>query len=154
MTNNDILRSLRYSLALGNAKMVSLFALSQHEITQAELMALLAKDDDPNFVECSDGELGLFLDGLIIDRRGSRGADGPPPPPVAKLTNNEILKKIRIALELKEDDMLDMLKLGGMDISRSELGALFRKEDHKHYKPCGGQLLRNFLKGLTLKLRP
>ena len=153
MNNNDILRSLRYSLELSNAKMVNLFGLSQREIGQADLMNLLAKDDDPNFVECGDTDLALFLDGLILDRRGPREPGAPPPKTAERLTNNEILRKIRIALELKEDDMLEMLKLGGMEMSRPELSALFRKVDHKHYKAAGGQLLRNFLKGLTVKNR-
>jgi uncharacterized protein YehS (DUF1456 family) len=156
MNNNDVLRSLRYALNLGNAKTVEIFALAHHEISPAHLMALLSKEDDPGFEECTDRELTFFLDGLIVDRRGPR-ADAPParaatPPP--RLTNNEVLKKIRIALELKEEDMLSIVKLGGMEISASELGALFRKEQHKNYKPAGDQLLRYFLRGLTLRLRP
>jgi uncharacterized protein YehS (DUF1456 family) len=70
-----------------------------------------------------------------------------------RLTNNAILKKLRIALQLKEDDMVGILKLAGVDISTSELTALFRKEGHRNYKECGDQFLRNFLKGLTLRYR-
>ena len=73
--------------------------------------------------------------------------------PDSRLTNNIILKKLRIALELKEDDMLAVLKLGEVDISKSELSALFRKEGHKNYKECGDQFLRKFLKGLSLRYR-
>jgi uncharacterized protein YehS (DUF1456 family) len=69
------------------------------------------------------------------------------------LNNNAIMRKIRIALELKEDDMLGILKLDEVVISSSELSAFFRKKDHKNYKECGDQFLRSFLKGLALRYR-
>ena len=71
------------------------------------------------------------------------------------LSNNDILKKIRIALELKDDDIVNILKLADFEISKSELNALFRRDDHPNYMPCGDQLLRNFLNGLiTFKRGP
>ncbi len=71
------------------------------------------------------------------------------------LTNNDILKKIRVALELRDDDIIEILKLNDFEITKSELNALFRKEDHPNYVPCGDQLLRNFLNGLiTYKRGP
>lgn len=71
------------------------------------------------------------------------------------LTNNDILKKIRVALELKDEDIIHILKLSEFDISKSELNALFRKPDHPNYRECGDQLLRNFLNGLiTFKRGP
>jgi uncharacterized protein YehS (DUF1456 family) len=73
--------------------------------------------------------------------------------PDSRLTNNAILKKIRIALELKEDDMLAILKLADVDLSKSELTALFRKEGHKNYKECGDQFLRKFLRGISIRYR-
>jgi uncharacterized protein YehS (DUF1456 family) len=69
------------------------------------------------------------------------------------LTNNDILKKLRVALNLKDEDIIDILRLVEFDISKSELGAIFRKEDHPNYKPCGDQLLRNFLNGLIIYKR-
>jgi uncharacterized protein YehS (DUF1456 family) len=66
------------------------------------------------------------------------------------LTNNDILKKIRVALELKDEDVVKILKLADFDISKSELNALYRKPDHPNYKECGDQLLRNFLNGLII----
>ena len=69
------------------------------------------------------------------------------------LTNNSILKKLRIALKFREDDMLSTLKLAGMNLSKSELSALFRKEGQRHYKECGDQILRNFLQGMTMRYR-
>ena len=71
------------------------------------------------------------------------------------LTNNDILKKLRVALDLKDDDIIHILSLSDFEVSKSELSALFRKEDHPNYRPCGDQLLRNFLNGLiTYKRGP
>ena len=71
------------------------------------------------------------------------------------LTNNDILKKIRVALELKDEDVVAILKLADFEITKSELNALYRKPDHPNYKECGDQLLRNFLNGLiTYKRGP
>lgn len=155
MINNDILRRVRYALDLSNAKMISLFKQAQQNITHTELKALLEKEEEEGFIECKDRQLRVFLDALITDRRGARDPKAPQLKPnvYAQLNNNDILKKLRIALELKEHDMLSILALGGMKLSSSELSALFRKKKHKHYKVCGDQLLRNFLNGLTKKLR-
>jgi uncharacterized protein YehS (DUF1456 family) len=96
--------------------------------------------------------LSFFLDGLIVQRRGRRES-AEAPKPDASLNNNAILKKLRIALDLKEEDMLTLMKLAGVTISKSELSALFRNKGHKHYKECGDQFLRNFLQGLTIRHR-
>jgi len=89
-----------------------------------------------------------------VHKRGRRESDsGEPPKPDASLNNNAILKKLRIALDLKEDDMLAIMKLAGVVISKSELRALFRNKGHKHFKECGDQFLRNFLQGLTIRNR-
>lgn len=154
MTNNDILRRLRYALNLRDSTMIEIFKLSDHEIEQSGLSALLKKEDEEGYADCSDKVMELFLDGLIVYRRGRKETK----PDQAKkqgpiLTNNSILKKLRIALELKEDDMLEILELGDVDISKSELNALFRKEGHRNYKECGDQFLRNFLKGLAIRYR-
>jgi len=69
------------------------------------------------------------------------------------LTNNDILKKLRVALNLRDEDIIHILTLVDFSISKSELGAIFRKEDHPNYKPCGDQLLRNFLNGLVIYKR-
>jgi uncharacterized protein YehS (DUF1456 family) len=69
------------------------------------------------------------------------------------MTNNDILKKLRVALNLRDDDIIAILKLVDFNVTKSELGALFRREDHPNYKPCGDQLLRNFLNGLIVKMR-
>ena len=66
------------------------------------------------------------------------------------LTNNDILKKLRVALELRDDDIVKILKLVDFDITKSEVNALYRNPEHENYKECGDQLLRNFLNGLII----
>ena len=154
MTNNDILRQLRYVLNINDSTMIEIFKLADHEIEQSNLTGLLKKEDEEGFVNCSDDVLRYFLDGLILHKRGRKEIKpGETRKSDSRLTNNTILKKLRIALELKEDDMLGILKLANVDISKSELTALFRKEGHKNYKECGDQFLRKFLKGLSLRYR-
>ena len=154
MTNNDILRQLRYALNINDSTMIEIFKLADHEIEQSNLTGLLKKEDEEGFVNCGDDVLGYFLDGLILHKRGRKEIKpGETRKPDSRLTNNTILKKLRIALELKEDDMLGILKLADVDISKSQLTALFRKEGHKNYKECGEQFLRKFLKGLSIRYR-
>ena len=154
MTNNDILRRLRYALDISNPVMIKIFKLSEHEIDLSGLTAILKKEDEEGYVECSDKVMELFLNGLIVHRRGRKEtAPGQAKKSDSPLTNNAILKKLRIALELKEDDMIGILKLAGVNMSGHELTALFRKEGHRNYKECGDQFLRNFLKGLTVRDR-
>ena len=69
------------------------------------------------------------------------------------MTNNDIFKKLRVALMLRDDEIVDILKKADFNISKSELGAFFRKEDHPNYMECGNQVLRNFLNGLVIHLR-
>ncbi|MHB8057844.1 MAG: YehS family protein [Desulfuromonadaceae bacterium] len=154
MNNNDILRRLRYALDISNPTMIEIFQLSGCTIEQPTLVKLLKKEEEEEFISCSNPLMSLFLDGFIVLKRGRRETDTEQPPkPDASLNNNAILKKLRIALDLKEDDMLAIMKLAGVAISKSELSALFRNKGHKHYKECGDQFLRNFLQGLTVKQR-
>lgn len=69
------------------------------------------------------------------------------------MTNNDIFKKLRVALQLRDDEIIEILQLVDFRISKSELGAFFRAEDHPNYKECGDQILRNFLNGLVIHLR-
>lgn len=148
--NNDVLRSIRYALDLPDAAIGEMVRLAGGEIAADLIPALLKKEDEAGFVECDDDLLVAFLDGLILTRRGPSDA---APAPIKRLTNNIILKKIRIAFELKEDDLHDIIKLAGFQISKPELSAVFRNPDSKNYRVCGDQLLRYFLKGLSLRLR-
>ena len=154
MTNNDVFRRLRYALNLNNQAVVEAFRLSGMKMGQADITSLVKKDDEEGFRECADEVLQAFLDGLIALKRGKReGADDKPAPSPEELTNNDVLKKIRIALSLKEDEMLAIFKLAKFPVSKSELSAVFRAKGQDNYKPCGDQMLRNFLKGLTMKCR-
>lgn len=69
------------------------------------------------------------------------------------MDNNDVFKKLRVALHLRDDEIVNILKLVNYDITKSELSAIFRKDDHPNYKPCGDQLLRNFLNGLIIHMR-
>ncbi|MCX7097022.1 MAG: DUF1456 family protein [Methylococcales bacterium] len=153
MINNDVLRRVRFALALKDQTMLDIFALSDVVVTREELLHWLKKDNEPDFVNLGDKRLAQFLDGLIIFRRGKQ----ENPPQVVKkaepLSNNIILKKLRIALEFKEEDMLNTLKLADFELSKGELSAFFRQKGHKHHRECGDQILRNFLQGLTIHFR-
>lgn len=69
------------------------------------------------------------------------------------MNNNDIFKKLRVALHLRDDEIVEILKLVDFKVTKSELGAIFRKDDHPLYKDCGDQILRNFLNGLIIHLR-
>lgn len=154
MTNNDVLRSLRYTLDLSDSKIVGIFKLTEHEVAQSNVNNLLKKDDEIGYADCSDELMEFFLDGLIAYRRGKIEARPvQDEKPKSRLSNNTILKKLRVAFELKEDDMHKLLELSGFQVSKPELSAFFRKKGHKNYRECGDQILRNFLKGLTMHYR-
>lgn len=151
MTNNDFLRRLRYALNIKDNIMVQIFKKGNMSLTREDVIDYLKKDIDDGFKKLSNNDLIAFLDGLIIQKRGKK-KDGDPIPEV-KVTknnlNNILLRKLRIALAFKSYDMIKTFKLGGVEISESELSALFRSEDHKNYKECGDKYIRVFLKGLT-----
>jgi uncharacterized protein YehS (DUF1456 family) len=151
MTNNDILRRLRYTFDFGDSKMIAIFGLVNYQVTREQISDWLKKDDDPAFQKCSDTQLAIFLNGLINDKRGKK--EGPQPEPEQRLTNNIIFKKLKIALNLKAEDVLEIMERADLRISKHELSAFFRKPGHKHYRVCKDQILRNFLKGVQLKYR-
>ncbi len=150
MTNNDILRRLRFALKLKDSHAASLFSKNPHnaiKIDGAGFRARIAKEGEDDFVATTDPEIAAFLDGLIAERRGLR-EDAPALPKVERINKNEILQKLRIAFALRDEGMLKVLHRGGSKLTKSELSALFRKRGHKHYRECGNQVLRAFLTGL------
>lgn len=153
MTYNDVLRRFRYAVDLSDAAMIEIFELAGYALSVEQLSQLLKRDDEPGFVECPPQQMDAFLNALIRYTRGEPQQGQVTQVAPEPLTNNVILKKLRIALEMREQDLLDLFELAGFRVSRSELSALFRKKGHKNYKPCGDQILRNFLKGLTLHNR-
>lgn len=152
MTNNDILRRIRYAFDFKDEEMVNIFAAADHEVTRTDVIAWLKPEDDADFVQCADETLAIFLNGLINTKRGRR--EGEQPAPEAVLTNNMVFMKLRIAMNMKAEDVLETLKLADFELSKHELSAFFRKPDNKHYRECQDQVLRNFLQGIQQKLRP
>ncbi|MCX5870725.1 MAG: DUF1456 family protein [Deltaproteobacteria bacterium] len=153
MTNNDILRRIRYALDINDATIVEICKLGGHDLEKSSVTALLKKEEEEDYLACSNLVMGSFLNGLIIQKRGHKEKNAAQENVASLITNNIILKKLRIALELKEDALLEILELAHAGITKAKLSALFRKEGHKNYKECGNQFLRSFLKGLTLHLR-
>jgi uncharacterized protein YehS (DUF1456 family) len=163
ITNNDILIRLRYALDIKDSDMVEIFKLGGVDITRDEVLMLLKKpeEDSDGFEDflCTDYMLESFLNGLIVFKRGKQEPKpGQPSGPDMALqngghANNVMLKKVKIALSLTSDDIIEILKLAGVNISKGELSALLRKEGHKNYKECGDRYARNFLKGLAIKYR-
>ena len=151
MNNNDILRRIRYCFDFSDSKMLEIFSLVNHKVNREQICDWLKKEEDAEFQVIRDTELAIFLNGLIIEKRGKK--EGPQPEPEQTLTNNIIFRKLKIALDLQAEDILDILALADMSISKHELSALFRKPGHKHYRECKAQLLRNFLTGVQLKMR-
>ena len=151
MTNNDILRRIRYTFDFSDSKMITIFGLADHKVTRAQISDWLKKNDDPAFQKCSDTWLAIFLNGLINDKRGKK--EGARPEPETHLTNNMIFMKLKIALNLKAEDVLEIMALADLKISKHELSAFFRKPGHKHLRECQNQILRKFLKGVQLKYR-
>jgi uncharacterized protein YehS (DUF1456 family) len=152
MNRNDILRRIRYVFDFNDLKMISIFDKADHKFTRAQISDWLRKDDDPACQKFSDMDLAIFLNGLINDMRGKK--DGPQPEPEKSLSNNAIFMKLKIALNFKADDVVKILAMADVKISKHELSAFFRRAGHKHYRECKNQMLRNFLKGLQLKYRP
>ncbi|VAW91875.1 Uncharacterized protein YehS [hydrothermal vent metagenome] len=148
MNNNDILRRIRYTFDFDDSKMMALFGLADHEVSREEICGWLKKEDDAGFEACSDTQLAIFLNGFIIEKRGKK--DGSQPEPEQKINNNIIFRKLKIALELQAEDVLEILALNDVSISKHELSAFFRKSGHKHYRECKDQILRQFLQGMQL----
>jgi len=164
MDNNDILIRLRYALEIKNKEMAEIFKLGGVEVTVPEVIKILTKSPDDEIenddqIRCNNSMLDSFLNGLIIYKRGKQepkpGQPDTPEPSLKKSANvnNLLLKKVKIALALTTEDMLDLFEKAGITVTKGELGALLRKEGHKNYKECGDKFARNFLKGLAIKYR-
>ncbi|MFI3174910.1 MAG: DUF1456 family protein [Bacillota bacterium] len=160
MENNDILIRLRYALDIKDTDLVKMFSLGECPLSKEEIKERLTKNADDPFdefpVKCSYKELESFLNGFIIFKRGVN--ENAPQTPILTMTghkniNNIMLKKVKIALSLTSEEMLEIFAFAGLSVSKSELSALFRREDHKHYKECKDKFARNFLKGLAVKYR-
>lgn len=152
MTHNDVLRSLRYLLDISDAELQKIAQLAGYPIDESDISAYLQHEEDEGYQPCPDLTLAHVLNGLVIFKRGQR-PDAPVAEVETPVTNNQVLKKLRVAFELKDEDIHAMLVSVGLPMGKAELSALFRKPGHKNYRPCGDQVLRNFLKGLTQRQR-
>jgi len=149
LPNNDILRRIRYVFDFDDSKMIGIFGLGGRTVTRAEISDWLKKEDNPDYKSCPDPVFAAFLNGLIIDKRGPK--EGSQPPAEERLNNNIVFRKLKIALDLQADQVLEVMNRAGLRISKHELSAFFRKPGHKHYRECKDQALRSFLKGLQTK---
>jgi len=170
MNNNDLLIRLRYALDIKNKDMIEIFKLGGVELTKEEVLKLLTKtkdsDDDmdgdyteenEDSMKCNNIMLESFLNGMIIFKRGKQEPKpGQPERPAFSPNdrmNNILLKKVKIALSLTSEDMLEIFKAAKFTVTKGEISAFLRKEGHKNYKECGDQIARNFLRGLAVKYR-
>ncbi len=147
MTHNDTLRGVRYLLNVSDAKLTDIIRLAGGEVSKDEIVAFLKKEDEDGYRPCGDKVMAHFLNGLVIYKRGKD--DSRPPQPIEiPVTNNVVLKKLRVAFELKDSDIIALIEKSGLRVSKAELGAFCRRPDHRNYRDCGDQFLRNLLKGL------
>lgn len=149
MINNDILRKIRYTFELNDTQVIGLFGSAGLTVTRAQISDWLKKDDDPAYQKLSDFQLASFLNGLINEKRGKK--EGPQPVPENRLNNNIVFRKLKIAMSLKDEDILEILGLAGVNISKHELSAFFRNPGQPQYRECKDQVLRNFLRGMQLR---
>jgi uncharacterized protein YehS (DUF1456 family) len=148
MLNNDVLRSLRYVLDVGDRVMVQIFQLADCQVSHDDVVAFLRKEDEAGYIECRDDLLAHFLNGLIMFKRGKDPAR-PPPAIEVPVTNNVVLKKVRVAFALKDTDIIDLIAKCGLVVTKAELGAFFRLPSHRNYRECGDQFLRYLFKGIA-----
>lgn len=151
MQNNDIFRRLRYIFDFNDDAMIKIFNKAGLQVSREQVCNWLKKVDEPEVVLINDKQLATFLDGFIVLKRGP--SKEAPRKAEQTLTNNMIFKKLKIALSLKDTDIIDIYQLIHMNISKHELSALFRKPGQSQYRTCKDQFLRNFLYGLQVKYR-
>ncbi len=147
MQINDILFKLKTALSLDNKAFIEAYALADHEMTEERIDNILKRRQDEGYEDATYEELGIFLDGLVLLKRGPSDKEVNPDDAV-ELTNNLILKKVRVAMELKEAELVILFALGEVTITKRQIGSLFRKEGGKNFKECSDELLMAFLEGL------
>lgn len=152
MNNNDVLRRIRYTFDLNDQQMIDLFKNAGTVVSRSQVSDWLKKDSDDAFRLIPDQQLAAFLNGWIVQRRGKQ--EGKEIVNEEKLTNNIILRKIKIALKLNDDDIIEFYDLADVRLSKHELSAFFRHPSKSQYRPCQDQFLRNFLQGMQRKNRP
>ncbi|MFM2590574.1 DUF1456 family protein [Vibrio sp. TBV020] len=152
MTNNEILRRIQHALNLKNAQIIKAFEQADTPVAHDQVGNWLKDEGEKSFSKMKDKDLAIFLNGFINLKRGKK--EGEQPKPEQALTNNMIFMKLRIALNMKAEDVLDVLEVVGISLSKYEIGAYFRKPNNKNYKACEDQLLCDFLNGVQFTNRP
>lgn len=152
MKPNELLRHLRKLLALNEKGMSEILALGNSTALPEEMRNWLRQENEPEFEPCPDLVVSHFFEGLIVARRGPR--EGEATPPVGALSNNQVLKKLRIAFNLQGEDMHALFAAADHPLTKQEMDALFRKPEHKNFQVCNDHLLRLFLQALTERFRP
>lgn len=154
LKNNDIIRRLRYALDLKDSTLVEIFKLGGVKLTREQVLDILKRQEDEDFLKCDNKTLEAFLDGFIAFKRGKREDQSKHIEKITKNNiNNLIMKKLKIALSLRSNDVMEILSRAGVHISNGELSAIYRNPEHKNYRECGDRYVRNFLKGLTILYR-
>ena len=153
MTNNEVMISVRYTLEIKNKEVVEMIKAGGVELSVLDVVDIFKNEEEEGFAECPPETIHAFLDGLILARRGPN--DGPAQiSSTAQINNNMILRKLRVAFDMRDIDVVDTLDGVGFTVSKSGICALFRAPTHRHYMECGDQFLCIFLKGLTRHFRP
>ena len=147
MQINDILFNLTKALSLSQEEMIKAYALADYKMTQEHLESILKRRQDKGYKEATYEELGVFLDGLVLLKRGPSDKVVTDEEAVS-LTNNLILKKVRVAMKLKEAELIILFALAEVELTKRQIGSLFRKEGTKNFKVCSDELLKAFLEGL------
>jgi len=144
---NEILYRIQKALNLTIEEMLKVYELENYKMEASHLKSLLKRRQEDGFKIATYEELGLFLDGFVTLKRGP-SPKKPNDNEAVDLTNNLILKKLRIALNLKEPEIEIIFGLADVELSKQQLASLFRKENHKNFKVCSDELLMAFLYGL------
>ncbi len=151
MRTNDIFRKITQCLQLDSLQIQQLLAMSAIDLSDKEITNLLKTDYQPGFEPLPEYVLLIFLNNLIEQKRGKKNDAEPEAiQKHAKVSNNEVLKKLRIAYNLQEQQVRTALKLVTIELTKSDLAALFRKPGHVHFKACDDELLLDFIEGLGL----
>jgi len=158
--NNDLMRRVRYALQLDDEEAARLVTRGGLSATESDAAAWRAREEEPAHAPCPDAALIALLEAFVLERRGPPPEPTPPraerssatsSPITARLTNNHVLKQLRIALELRASDVQALVGAGGGTLGTGEIGALFRKPGTRNYRSCGDQVLRQFLAALAAR---
>lgn len=149
MENNFVFYKLRKTFGWNEEHIMELYRSMDYVVSPVALFSWMKRPVYEGYAEMPDEALAVLLNGFIAERRGMQ--DGKVPQHEQKLNNNIILRKLKIALSFRDEDIIALFELAGLRVGKAELNAFFRDPKHSHYRPCKDQFLRNFLRGMQLK---